>query len=242
MSDAHIRALQTALAGLGFDPGPIDGTFGPRTATAAAMFATSEDGSNLAPEAEPVPEQPVRGGQARIALVVGHTSKAGGAVRATDGVNEFAWNSALAEDIQIYLNSAGHRCEIFFRDASLGYTSQIRKAYAAVDAWGAEAVCELHFNAAADARATGTETLTSGSARSLVIAKAVQGRMVAALGLRDRGLITRGRGDRGGESLVAGRAPAILIEPYFGSNAQDCAAADKNRAQLVAAIAEGLLA
>ena len=57
-------------------------------------------------------------------------------------------------------------------------------------------------------------------------ASLLQSSMVVSLELRNRGLVKRGRHERGGLSLWAGRAPAALIEPYFGSNSKDCAAAD----------------
>jgi peptidoglycan hydrolase-like protein with peptidoglycan-binding domain len=37
-----VREAQRALRDLGYDPGPIDGVFGPRTRTALAKYQTSE--------------------------------------------------------------------------------------------------------------------------------------------------------------------------------------------------------
>jgi uncharacterized protein (TIGR02594 family) len=48
--DPNIRALQTGLAGLGHDPGPIDGVSGPRTRAAALAFGRADvvaQGSDL---------------------------------------------------------------------------------------------------------------------------------------------------------------------------------------------------
>jgi N-acetylmuramoyl-L-alanine amidase len=168
----------------------------------------------------------------RIALVVGHNPASQGAVRATDGRTEYDWNGDLAAAI---MANAPAMYRIFRRPSGKGYSAEIRETYAAVDAWGAAASIELHFNGGA-ASATGTETLTSGSSGSRRLAGWIQPAMVGALGLRDRGIIARGKSDRGGASLHAGRAPAILIEPYFGSNKGDCAAADRNYSALSRAI------
>jgi N-acetylmuramoyl-L-alanine amidase len=65
--------------------------------------------------------------------------------------------------------------------------------------------------------------LSSGSTGSLRLARAVQKQVVSLLRVQDRGVIVRGPQDRGGESLFAGRAPAILTEPFFGSNREDLA-------------------
>lgn len=243
MSSTLIRQIQAALDGLGWDPGPIDGDFGPATAKAAREFAASPKGLPDTSVEEATIEREQRSDKAslRVGIVIGHTPKAPGAVRVTDGEAEYPWNSRLAQEIRKYLVGAGHQADIFHRRDGLAYGAQIREVYAATDRWGADVTVELHFNGAAAASATGTETLSSGSAGSLRVAKSVQARMVAALGLRDRGILVRKRTDRGGESLHAGRAPAILTEPYFGSNASDCNAADAKFKALAAAIAEGAL-
>ena len=170
----------------------------------------------------------------RIAIVIGHNSKAPGAIRVSDGVSEYVWNSRLADEIQ-NLNPTTVR--VFRRKPNPSYTAEIRLVYAEVDAWSAEVSCELHFNAFT-AASTGTETLYATSAGKKV-AMAVQAQMVSALGLKDRGLVHRASG-RGSESLLAGKAPAILVEPYFGSNPTDCARADENFVTLARAIYAGL--
>lgn len=174
----------------------------------------------------------------RIALVVGHNPASQGAVRATDKRTEYDWNGDLAAAIMAH---APAMYRVFRRPSGRGYSAEIRETYAAVDAWGASASIELHFNGGA-ASATGTETLSSGSANSRKLAALIQPAMVVALGLRDRGILIRGKSERGGASLHAGRAPAVLIEPYFGSNKADCAAADRNYSALSRAIHEACAA
>ncbi|WP_323041161.1 N-acetylmuramoyl-L-alanine amidase [Gemmobacter sp.] len=168
-----------------------------------------------------------------IALIVGHNARAQGAVRATDGRTEYDWCGDLAAAIKAH--GPGMYAVIRRQSHPSGYASEIRNAYVTADAMGVSATVELHFNGG-PATATGTETLTSGTKGSLRLARLIQPAMVGALGLRDRGLLTRGRNDRGGESLWAGRAPAVLLEPYFGSREADCQAADRHYAALAAAI------
>lgn len=158
----------------------------------------------------------------KLAIVVGHNSDSQGAVRTDTGESEFRFNSRLAEIIQTYARAYdGLDAKVFYRQAGGGYTREIRRVYAETDAWGADATVELHFNGAADSRATGTETLTSGTPASMRMAVEVNNAMVAALGLRDRGVKTRREG-RGSGSLMSGSAPAILVEPFFGSSPSDC--------------------
>ncbi len=166
----------------------------------------------------------------KIAIVVGHNASAQGAVRATDGRTEYDWNGELAEQIRA-LNPAQVR--VFRREASRSYAAEIRAVYDAVNAWGADVSAELHFNAAPGA--TGTETLCA-TERGREVAEPVQRAMVAVLGLRDRGVKKVGPGDRGHASLVAGSAPAVLLEPYFGSYVSDATRADECRDALALAI------
>ena len=167
----------------------------------------------------------------KLAIVVGHNSASQGAVRKDTGESEFVWNGRLARRIERLAGDYGLQVRTFFRTPGGGYSTEIRRVYAEVDAWGADASVELHFNGASSAEATGTETLSSGSALSLRLAESVQREMVLALGLRDRGIKTRSSSDRGGMSLISGRAPAILVEPFFGSSPVGNRATDEEAEQ-----------
>jgi N-acetylmuramoyl-L-alanine amidase len=161
-----------------------------------------------------------------LAIIVGHNSERQGAVRPDTGETEFVWNGRLARRMQTIAAHYGINARVFYRTPAGGYSAEIRRVYAETDRWGADATVELHFNGADSPEATGTETLTSGTALSLRLAEHVQREMVIALGLRDRGIKTRAGSDRGGMSLISGRAPAILVEPFFGSSAKGQAATD----------------
>jgi len=168
----------------------------------------------------------------KIAIVIGHNSKAQGAVRATDGRTEYDWNSELAELIRTH-NPTG--VKIFRRRPVGGYSKEIDRVYAEVDKWGADCSIELHFNAFKPT-STGGLTLSSGSSGSMALAQLVRKSMKIAVGNRDRGVKVRGRKDRGGRSLWQGKAPAIMTEPYFGSNPVECHMVDEAMDQM----AEGL--
>lgn len=170
----------------------------------------------------------------RVQLIPGHSTHDGGAVRVIDGVQEYAWNLDLAHRIH---DLHPQMFEIFHRRGELEYGDEIADVYRRGDAWGCDLSLELHFNGASR-RVTGTETFSSGSTGSLAYARAIHPAIVGVLGLRDRGIKIRNNktGGRGHESLVAGRAPALLLEPYFGSNANDCRRADECKQQLAEAI------
>lgn len=164
----------------------------------------------------------------KLAIVVGHNSQSQGAVRQDTGETEFSWNSRLAKMIEdLAPNYAGLTVKTFFRTPGLGYSREIKDVYRRTDEWGADVTNELHFNSHHKASATGTETLSSGSRMSLKYCEALQDEMLAALDLRDRGkkIVRTGRGSA---SLISGRAPAALIEPFFGSSPKGLAATDED--------------
>lgn len=172
----------------------------------------------------------------RLAIIVGHTAAAPGAHgKAPVDSYEYPWNRAFAGRLVLACEDAGLEAKVFLRDR-VG----ISGAYRAARDWGAEAAVELHFNAAGSAVAYGTETLHGERDDSRALAARVQVAMCAALdreGRGDRGIKLRRPGERGGRNLAQIDRPSILIEPFFGSNAADCALATQRRDDLARAIA-----
>lgn len=177
----------------------------------------------------------------RIAIVVGHNDIAQGAQRVTDGRTEFDWNGQLAQMIAEHAD-ADIEVKVFKRTRGGGYSREIDRVYAECDKWDADCTIELHFNGSANPNARGCETLSSGTKGSLELAREVQSRSLVALKQLDRGIKVRKRGDRGGRSLWVGRAPAILTEPYFGSNVKGCIRADQSMDELADAVFRGAVA
>lgn len=174
----------------------------------------------------------------KIAIVVGHNIRARGAV-SVDGTSEFVWNSDLAEMIREHdLNAV----RVFTRRRGGGYSAEIDRVYSEVDAWGADVSAELHFNGSSSANACGVLTLSSGSKGSLALAEQVHAKCLAVMERPDRGVEVRGRHDRGGRSLWQGRAPAIMTEPFFGSNPEDWRRANARKEYLAEAIFRGCCA
>lgn len=161
----------------------------------------------------------------KVAIVVGHNSVAQGArALAPISEQEFTYYNRIADEM-VRLARRGLTARRFNRvKTATGYSTEIDTVYAQVNDYGADISIELHFNAAGPT-ATGTETLSSGSPGSLKLARAMQDSMLAALGLHDRGVKIVAKDKRGGRSLHAGRPPAILVEPFFGSNKGDCRSA-----------------
>ena len=173
----------------------------------------------------------------KIAIVVGHNERAQGAV-SVDGTSEFTRNSRLAEMIR---DHDAREVGIFFRTPGGGYSREIDRVYASVNEANPKCSIELHFNGGPP-RARGAETLSSGTRKSMLLAREVHSRYVRVMDNGDRGIKARARHERGGRSLWQGRAPAILTEPFFGSNAEDWRRANARMDQLAEAIYRGAMA
>lgn len=160
----------------------------------------------------------------KIAIVVGHNSKYQGAQAiAPIDRSEFDFNSELAQLMIAESPNYSVEVRLFFRKFQGSYTKEIQKVYAEVDLWGADYSIELHFNSAVFT-AAGSEVFSSGSRKSLQFAALAQKELVFLFqrtGKTNRGVKVRRKGSRGYLSLVSGKAPAILVEPFFGSNRGD---------------------
>ena len=173
----------------------------------------------------------------KLAVIVGHNARAQGAVRADTGESEYLWNGGIAQIMENMAPEYGLEVRVFRRVDVGSFSREIRTVYANSDKWGAEASMELHFNSASSSSATGTEMLTSGTADSMRFATCVQDQVLKALNLRDRGIHIRGGKSRGGKNLISGRAPAILVEPFFGSNPKDQETTDEAHEKVALACA-----
>jgi N-acetylmuramoyl-L-alanine amidase len=73
----------------------------------------------------------------------------------------------------------------------------------------------------------------------MALALSVHRQMLKVMESRDRGVEVRKRNDRGGRSLWQGKAPAIMTEPFFGSNPEEWRRANARIDQLAEAIYRG---
>eukprot|EP00873_Tetraselmis_striata_P005416 jgi/Tetstr1/425680/TSEL_016100.t1 len=174
-----------------------------------------------------------------VAIVVGHTKNSPGASGgAPIHKSEYPWNKGLAAMVHQACMAQGIQSKIFFRDG-IG----IAGAYKQVAKWGASCVMELHFNSYNGA-AHGTETLydEDRNAGSKAWAQRLQDAMLEALGLHDRGLKERDKGDRGYGSVSALDIPSALTEPFFGDNPSDAHVGEANKQELADALARAAAA
>ena len=199
------------------------------------LTALAYELDDILAEAEPTPVLPVEKGPKlghRLAVIVGHSeARPGAAGLPPVGEREYAWNRGLAG----FMESAARHHEalalrVFNRDRG-----GLRGAYGRARDWRTDAAIELHFNAAASAEASGTETIYGDRERDGGFAAAIQAAMVGVLGLRDRGCKQPWTG-RGAVNLSLLDVPSVIVEPGFGSNRRDCRVMHDRRAALAAAL------
>ena len=162
-----------------------------------------------------------------IAVVVGHNSnpkERGAFAPQPIGLSEWEFNDKLAREMQALAatQTPSLKLSVVYRtaEAGAGYSEETRRAYAEVDALKADASIELHFNAASSASARYALVLSSGSAKSLALAKAFDTAFERAFPGKPSKIWNHRKGEvkRGAKSLIAGKPPAVLLEPFFASN------------------------
>lgn len=190
-----------------------------------------DEGNDIEPELPPVEAK-------RLAIIVGHTQRRqGAAALAPINQNEYPFNKEITRRMELEAANRGIMARTFFRD-DVG----IRGAYQTAVAFDPDSIIELHFNAARNPAARGTETLYGEvNLDSKRLANFVQDSMVRIFGRSrsaNRGIKVRHPGDRGFTSVTAApTVPSILVEPFFGSNASECQLARDKTAEY----AEGLV-
>jgi N-acetylmuramoyl-L-alanine amidase len=161
------------------------------------------------------------------ALAVGHCRSAPGARNPTSGFTEWEFNATLASRIGDCCPDA---VTIVHRgDGPAGY----RELPGRINALKPRFIIELHCNAF-DTRTSGTEVLHyRGSELGYRFASILQGHLLAALGLKNRGLKAVDLEGRGGYLLAHTEAPCLIAEPFFIDNDEDLAVASERSGNLI---------
>lgn len=181
-----------------------------------------------------------------VALCVGHSRKIGnrieGGAVSVGNQNEHAYNVELANMISAHLGANGVPCHIIAEYEGAGYGSAQRWLASELRDLGATLAIELHFNSASP-EAKGHEWLYyHSSANGQKLARRLNEEMCYGVPeIKSRDAKPRFAGDRGTEFLRGTHCPAVIAEPFFGSNADDWKFAVAKKPQIARAIASGIL-
>lgn len=174
-----------------------------------------------------------------IALCVGHSRQGDSGASSVDGTTEWDYNCDLAgkiasktrQDVRIYSAYEGR-----------GYTSAMRGLARKLKKDRAAFAVELHFNAASPA-ATGHEWLYwNTSAKGRLLARSLRDSMEDSFPLfTSRGIKARAKGSRGASFLRLTHCPAVIAEPFFGTNKDDWQLATAHKDGLASSITGGIV-
>jgi N-acetylmuramoyl-L-alanine amidase len=134
--------------------------------------------------------------------------------------------------------------------ASTGIYQYAGNGYGAAQRWlagelkslGATLAIELHFNSSDSPASNGHEFLHwHASVKGKALAAAIDAQFDSLLpGIRHRSLVAITAQDRGAQFLRGTHCPAVIVESFFGSNAQDLSDGMAQRATIARAIACGI--
>jgi len=173
-----------------------------------------------------------------IAICVGHSRPNDSGAASVTGVTEWDYNSELADMIGDRLSSP---YKIYSTYCGSNYWSAMRWLAKKLKKDKVDAAIELHFNAATP-KATGHEWLywnTSQNGR--LFARALRDSFEDCFPqLRSRGIKPKQKGSRGAGFLRLTHCPAVIAEPFFGTNNEDFDLALNSKEGIALSIAGGI--
>jgi N-acetylmuramoyl-L-alanine amidase len=169
----------------------------------------------------------------RCALVIGHKKSSPGASNKSSGLTEFAFNEAIAIEIESEIDGVDVQ-----KISRRTYTS----LPADINELNPDFIMSLHCNAFNE-NATGTEVLYyHRSIKGKLAAEILKDHLINALGLSDRGIKPKTSEDRGGYLLRYTNAPCVIAEPFFIDNDSDLQIVTDRRKELIKAYATSIKA
>lgn len=155
----------------------------------------------------------------KVAICVGHSRSGDKGAMSTGGVSEWEYWQPIAYRIKEVLESLGIKAMIVDVYDGGSYGASMSWLGKHLAEWGATQAVELHFNAAGS-DATGFEYLYWGRSKAgRQLAKALHDQHANEFpNARSRGIKGKSASDRGALFLRRTPCPAVICEPFFGSN------------------------
>lgn len=157
-----------------------------------------------------------------FALCVGHSRRGDRGAVNTAGVSEHAFNAPLAKRVAEILRDRKHIAHVIDSYDADGYDEAMKWVGKEVGKLRADAAVEFHFNSAGP-NAEGYEYLFWHSskraeklAQCLLLSHKLEFPKAKSRGLKPLGPISRGAG-----FVRQTPCPAVLLEPFFGSNVKE---------------------
>lgn len=178
----------------------------------------------------------------KVAICVGHSRDGDDGAESVTGIFEWAYNHTLAGFVKEALRIRGIESEVIDHYKGNGYTAAMHDAAAQIAHYGADIALELHFNSA-DASANGFEYLFwHNSNKGARLAASLLGAHTKAFPqFKNRGPKPIDANDRGGSFLRLTNCPAVICEPFFGSNEHEWDFYSTNYSKLAEVYADAIV-
>jgi N-acetylmuramoyl-L-alanine amidase len=160
---------------------------------------------------------------ARVAVCVGHSRKGDQGAVSVGGVSEWAFNKSVAGILKDQLKQRGIYAIVIDDYPAATYSGAMRAVSKEIDKHNVDIAIELHFNSFSSSSAEGFEYLhyessAKGKKLAICLEKAHE---EAVQPQKNRGIKAIGSKGRGGGFLRSVRPPAVICEPFFGSNPKE---------------------
>jgi len=158
-----------------------------------------------------------------VIVCVGHSRIGDSGAVSVGGVNEWVYNKDVAEKLCRVLRARGVSCEVISHYPSRSYSGAMSWLRKEIQKRKGTLAIELHFNAAHE-EANGFEYLhVISSARGLLLAQCLLKAHMSVIGNKQkcRGTTAIKAGDRGYGFLSKVAPPAVICEPFFGTNPKE---------------------
>ena len=192
----------------------------------------------------PFPTNSIPREELNVAICVGHSRKGDTGAVSCGGTNEWTYNKKVAEHLKSDLQEYG--ISSFVVDNYGGtygsYTSAMNWLIKYLKDQKASIAIELHFNASSNSKAEGMEMLYWNTSRiGLSLAEyLLRGCQKYFPLTASRGAKKRDTGSRGATFLRGTHCPAVITEPFFGTNEHDWITFADHEHVLSQALARGI--
>lgn len=179
-----------------------------------------------------------------IVIGVGHSRYGDNGAVSVGGVSEHVFNSAVAKELHKILAWRQIDCVVIDKYEGNDYSSAMSWVAGKVRSLEATLAIELHFNSASPS-ANGYEFLywessVNGRKLALAFADAYRDLFPTATARRERGTFPVGSNSRGSQFLKKTHCPALICEPFFGSNQHEWTIARNNPERIAEAYADAV--
>lgn len=176
----------------------------------------------------------------KIGICVGHSRPGDQGATNIHGISEWTYWEPIAQSVADKVRWLGHQAEVFDVYRGSSYGAAMRDVAGQLKHSGCDVAVELHFNAATP-QAEGYEFLYwhTSSNGALLAGDFLHAFRDAFPERRSRGIKPRDSGDRGSGFLQKTHCPAIIAEPFFGTNTKEVLFFNDRIDQLADALARG---